>query len=346
MISFYPGPSALWKEMPTWMEEACDCGILSVNHRSAEFAAMLRNTVEQLRQRLEVPEEYGIFFTSSATETWEIILQSLPIKSSAHYFNGAFGQKWFEYGKLLSPRAEAFPFGLSETPTVHFTSSDLVCITHTETSNGTYLPDTFVRQLREASNGQLIAVDATSSMGGISLPWRHADIWFASVQKCLGLPAGMCVVVFSPAAAARAFTLNKDKHYNAFAAAVEQANNWQTTHTPNVLGIFLVGKAMNSLGNINKVHARLDQRKKDWYDFLIHKGWSLLCTNENLQAPTVMAIGGESKWIERVKSETKKAGFMLGNGYGTWKENSFRIANFPAVQNSDHQRLMELLSHL
>jgi phosphoserine aminotransferase len=46
----------------------------------------------------------------------------------------------------------------------------------------------------------LIAVDATSSMAGVELDWQSADIWFASVQKCFGLPAGMAVMVCSPRA--------------------------------------------------------------------------------------------------------------------------------------------------
>lgn len=57
-------------------------------------------------------------------------------------------------------------------------------------------------------------MDATSTMGGINLPWLEADVWFASVQKCLGIPAGLGVLICSPKALERATQLNKKVHYN------------------------------------------------------------------------------------------------------------------------------------
>lgn len=346
MISFYPGPSRIWDETATWVKEACDLGLLSVNHRSKDFAAMLSATTVSLKSTLQIPDEYEIFFTSSATETWEMILQSLPIRASAHYFNGAFGEKWYDYATWLAPKAEAYPFEINEEPVVHFTSADLICITHNETSNATQLSRTFLEKLRKSSEGQLIAVDATSSMAGVSLPWKMADIWYASVQKCFGLPAGLCVVVTSPAAAERAFHLHKSKHYNGFTSAIENARKGQTTHTPNVLGIWLCGKAMEKVKSIIEVEKSLLSRKQIWYDFFISKGWESLIQNPECQSQTVLAVKGEAEWIGKVKSETQKAGFMLGNGYGKWKDTTFRIANFPALQESEHQKLIELLRSL
>jgi phosphoserine aminotransferase len=346
MISFYPGPSAIWDNTAEWMKEACECGILSVNHRSSEFAEMLSTTYANIRHTLQIPDEYEVFFTSSATETWEMILQSMPIKSSAHYFNGAFGQKWFEYGNFLSPKTEAFKFELNEIPTVHFTSSDLICVTHCETSNASRVPDSFFNDLRMHSKGQVIAVDATSSMGGVKLPWENGDIWFASVQKCMGLPAGLCVVVTSPIAAERAFHLRKNKHYNSFTSALENARKLQTTHTPNVLGVYLLGKAMRQMEAIEKIDHQTRQRMKIWYDFLVDMGWSSLVSEKSCQAETVIAISGTKQWIDIVKKNCKSAGFLIGNGYGSWKDSTIRIANFPATKFVDHQRIMEILRTL
>ena len=89
-------------------------GILSINHRSDEFMEMSKKTIGLLRQKLSIPRDYVVFFTSSATECWEIIAQSMVQNKSYHLYNGAFGQKWLEYTKRLLPAAEGFQFSLNE----------------------------------------------------------------------------------------------------------------------------------------------------------------------------------------------------------------------------------------
>jgi phosphoserine aminotransferase len=91
MISFYPGPSRVYDEIPKYVKEAHRKGVLSINHRSEEFMNLYEETVILLKSKLTIPDSYKIFFTSSATECWEIIAQSFIITDSLHIFNGAFG---------------------------------------------------------------------------------------------------------------------------------------------------------------------------------------------------------------------------------------------------------------
>ena len=106
MISFYPGPSRVYDEIPKYVKEALAQGILSMNHRSDEFISLSRKTVALLKTKLSIPKDYTIFFTSSATECWEIIAQSIIQKESTHIYNGAFGEKWYDYTKRLHPEAK------------------------------------------------------------------------------------------------------------------------------------------------------------------------------------------------------------------------------------------------
>ena len=115
MISFYPGPSRVHEKVPAYVKDAYKAGIMSINHRSDDFIRISKRTVSLLRQKLGVPSDYMVFFTSSATECWEIIAQSLISGNSLHHFNGAFGQKWFEYTRRLHPEgAAAFPFQVND----------------------------------------------------------------------------------------------------------------------------------------------------------------------------------------------------------------------------------------
>ena len=91
-ISFYPGPSKVYEKVPKYVMDAYQKGILSINHRSPEFEALFQKTTQLLKKKLQIPEEFNIYFTSSATECWEIIAQSFTQKHSFHLYNGAFGE--------------------------------------------------------------------------------------------------------------------------------------------------------------------------------------------------------------------------------------------------------------
>lgn len=114
MISFYPGPSRVHNEIPAYVKDAFKLGIMSINHRSEDFIKMSEKTVKLLKEKLNIPKSYTIFFTSSATECWEIIAQSLVSDKSYHLYNGAFGQKWFDYTKRIHPMAIPLPFDINE----------------------------------------------------------------------------------------------------------------------------------------------------------------------------------------------------------------------------------------
>ena len=141
MISFYPGPSQVEKNIPKYIQDAYSAGILSINHRSPEFMELAEQVVYELKMKLDIPEEYSVFFVSSATECWEIIAQSLVSRASYHIYNGAFGQKWLSYSKKINPSCEGHRYDINEKLSVDRIvipeSADTLCLTQNETSNGT-----------------------------------------------------------------------------------------------------------------------------------------------------------------------------------------------------------------
>ena len=228
-MTFYPGPSKVYPQVGQYLQDAFAEGILSVNHRSSEFIEITRGAIEGLHQKLNIPEDYFIYFISSATEAWEIIAQSLTRKQSVHYYNGDFGKKWAEYAQKLVFNFEEIPFGINDLPIIDTQKdyNDVVCITQNETSNGTQIKD--LKPFKIAFPEAIIAVDATSSLGGIELAWQQGDVWFASVQKCLGLPAGMGLMICSPQAIKRAEEINDRKYYNSLLFIHENFQKYQTS---------------------------------------------------------------------------------------------------------------------
>lgn len=346
MISFYPGPSRNYDEITDYVSDAARTGILSANHRSAPFIELSRETIGLLRQRVGIPQDYMVFFTSSATECWEIIAQSLVRERSVHLFNGAFGQKWFDYTTRIR-RAESWAFDLEQTTETTVPDNllgDVICVTQNETSNGTQVHDETLAQLRKSHPTSLIAVDATSSMGGVRLTFENADIWFASVQKCFGLPAGLGLMACSPKAIAQALEINETGHYNSITFMKQMMDKWQTSYTPNVLAIYLLMRVLKDSKHISKVDEKIRRRYEQWRDFISdRKSIAHLVHNEAVHSFTVLPIAGSAELISRIKADAQAKGFLLGEGYGSWKEGTFRIANFPAMKKSEIKGLMQFL---
>jgi phosphoserine aminotransferase len=347
MLSFYPGPSKVHPEALDFIREAFDQGIVSINHRSERFESLLKDTLEILHEKWNIPSDYTIYFVSSATEAWEIVAQSLIEKKSLHLFNGAFGKKWAHYTKQIFPEALSIAFdaqaGLETVYPESMNGIDTVCLVQSETSNGTGQNIT-----RAPFGDALITVDATSSMGGIELPWNEADVWLASVQKCLGIPAGLGIMICSPKALARAEKLGHRFHYNDVLLMEENRKRFQTHYTPNVLSIYVLNRLTHHLPNIKQIDFQTRKKMEIWEEYWAkNTSWDLTCLIENpaLRLPTVLALKGDTANIHRIQQKCLSANIELGKGYGEWQSNTVRIANFPSHTEKDIQTLIKLLNH-
>ncbi|HET7178943.1 MAG TPA: aminotransferase class V-fold PLP-dependent enzyme [Chryseosolibacter sp.] len=349
MISFYPGPSRVHGKVPRYVKDAYKDGILSINHRSEEFMKMSERTIHLLKSRLEIPHDYTVFYTSSATECWEIITQSVVNASSYHIHNGAFGSKWFEYAKRIRPGAKSFPFdhnALIDPKKLRPGKEEaVICLTQNETSNGTQVSMETMHAIRAAFPNHLIAVDATSSMAGIYLDFNAADIWLASVQKCFGLPAGLGLLICSPAAMERAKRSGERDHYNSLVFMASMMEKWQTPYTPNVLGIYLLMRVLADSKPIREVHKKIANRYRHWAEFLRDRqSIKHFISNEEARSLTVVPVEAKETLVTSIKARAKKSGILLGEGYGDWKSSTFRIANFPAIRKKEIKTLQDFLT--
>ena len=346
MLSFYPGPSKVHPEALGYIQEAFEQGIVSINHRSERFEKLLEATFEVLHQKWNIPKDYTIYFVSSATEAWEIVIQSLVREKSTHLYNGAFGKKWAHYAGSV---AESIEFRIDQSlaeiaQQIGPIQGDTLCLVQSETSNGTG------QKIRRAdfqlADDAIVAVDATSSMGGIELPWNEADIWLASVQKCMGIPAGMGILICSPKALERAKVLNRATHYNDILFLEENRRMFQTQMTPNVLSIYLVYRLTQQLPALSETHRMTAEKMKRWTDFWDNQAdFSYLIEKPELRLPTVLALTGAPEKIKQLHQICRIKDIELGKGYGKWKETSFRIANFPSHTFEDIETLIQTIKN-
>jgi phosphoserine aminotransferase len=348
MISFYPGPSRVHDAVPSYVKDAYQKGILSINHRSEEFMAISKKTIFLLREKLNVPGNYHVFFTSSATECWEIIAQSLIKSNSYHFYNGAFGEKWYDYTRRLRRQAKSIPFPMDDAldpkKMGNVKKDSVICITQNETSNGTQVALATIRSIKRNNRDCIVSVDATSSMGGITLDFRAADVWYAPVQKCFGLPAGLGILICSPRAIQRAKDIGERQHYNSLLFMTDMMMKWQTSYTTNVLGIYLLQRVLEKSKPIDRVHKKTVERYNQWMTLLSERqGVAPLIKNKAVQSFTVIPVKGSPEITSQLKAESKEKGLFLGEGYGACKLSTFRIANFPALKKKEHKKLMRFL---
>ncbi|MFN8343819.1 MAG: aminotransferase class V-fold PLP-dependent enzyme [Spirosomataceae bacterium] len=360
MITFYPGPSKVYPQVEGYLQDAYRSGILSMNHRSQGFMDVLRETLRLMHAKLNIPDDYTVYLISSATEAWEIIAQSLTAHHSAHHYNGAFGKKWFSYASHIVPQTSGSLFPIDQTLPYHLFEHEnnatrtefnrerlrqyeVLCLTHSETSNGTQIRREELAQMRSMTDA-LMAIDATSSLGGVVFDWTLGDVWLASVQKCLGLPAGMGIMVCSPKALEKAGKVNDVLRYNSLLFIHENFEKYQTHYTPNTLGVYLLMRVMEQVENIRQISRRSEKRAEEWYAFLENEtNWQPLVQNPATRSDTVIAVKGDGQAITEVKKAALQAGITLGNGYGEWKNTTFRIANFPAIEEGEIEKLKEFL---
>jgi phosphoserine aminotransferase len=347
MLSFFPGPSKVHAQVPQWVADAHQQGLLQVNHRSPAFMELYQQTNELLKEKLAIPPQYKLLFASSATECWELLGQSYPDKFSLHFYNGAFGEKWFDWRKRQAPNAAAVPYSASRMLSFKGLPQQLevgaVCVTQSETSNGTMVSNRLLGKLKKAFAPALVFADATSAMGGLYLDWHRADVWFASVQKCFGLPAGLAVMVCSPQAIEQA-KKQPVRHYNHLANIASNAEKWQTTHTPNVLNIYLLKRLAEQMLPIKKQAAKLAERKQWFVNEMQHKArLQQLVPVPRLQLDSVLVFKAKAEQLARLLQGAAEKGIVLGKGYGMLKENTFRVANFPAYTDGDFERLCNVL---
>jgi phosphoserine aminotransferase len=307
MTTFYPGPSKVYPEVADYAAEAVRSGITSLNHRSVGFMDIVRETVRLLHEKLDIPADYHVALVSSATECWEIVVQSLTAEASLHPYSGAFGEKWLDYTHRINSQAvgfNAFDKEASEHGNALYNAflenaddSGTLCLVQNETSNGTQLTmNALLRTRREF--GGIIAVDAVSSMAGIALDWPMADVWFASVQKCFGLPAGLAVLVYSPRALERATAIGERAHYNSLLFIHENFRQFQTPYTPNGLGIYCLMRILQQIPPIAQTDARTRQRAAYWYAFFeteMTNRFRLLIEDADFRSRTVIAVKGRFK---------------------------------------------------
>lgn len=348
MITFNPGPSQLSETIHEGILEIASTGLLSLSHRSKAFASICQKALEGLRKNMFIPDDYRVFFQPSATVAMDTILRNVVVNNSYHFVHGAFSKRFHttatEIGlnatSFNSPWDEAVPWEEAE---IH-PNTELIAITHNETSSGLMWPTETLAAVRKAYPEPLIALDVTSSFGGLHTDWAVADIWFGSVQKCLGLPSGLGFIIVNPRAYEKAIRQIIDlkkrvASWQRFDQLAANIAKYQTVETPNIFAIALLAYAMESW-DLKEIQEEILYKAG-----LIYKQtelWKPYVKERTWLSPTVTNLEVDNFQLFHQKAAAKN--FFLGNGYGKLANSCIRIANFPSVKRENLLALLDAFS--
>ena len=264
-IFFTPGPSALYFTAEDHIKTALKEQIPSISHRSKKFKSIYQHTEAQLRLLMNIPEDFYVLFTGSATEIWERLIQNCVEEQSYHFVNGSFSEKFYAMAlayRKNATRLESEPGSCPDINKIIVSENcELIAITQNETSTGAAQPLEDIYKIKASFPNQLLCVDGVSSLPFIELDFRQIDCAYFSVQKCFGLPAGLGVWIVNQKCYEKALALESKGltigQYHSLPSLIDQAKQFQTPETPNVLNIYLLGKVAEDMmyrgiGNIRK----------------------------------------------------------------------------------------------
>lgn len=349
VLNFTPGPSQLYFTAEDHMRKAFRDGIPSLSHRSKTFESIYKETVEGLKELIGIPEHFTLVFTSSATEVWERIIQNLVENTSHHFVNGAFSKRFYEIALQLNRNSskhevqEGQAFAFSDALPV----TELIALTHNETSTGVSLPMPFINSIKEHKPGVLVAVDAVSSLPYPEFDFSKIDTLFFSVQKGFGLPAGLGVWIVNNRCLQKATSMLANgisigSYHNLPTLHAHGLKN-QTPETPNVLGIYLLGKVIQDMlrRGIATIRRETDYKAAILYQALEqHPVLKPFVMDKTIQSKTVI-VADCGEFTGQLSDYLQSKGLFPGEGYGLFKKQHLRFANFPAHSKEQFELLVD-----
>lgn len=350
-IYFTPGPSQLYHTYQGHFLKALKNDVGSISHRSSQFIKIIEDTTESLKELLDLNDDYHIFFINSANEAWDRIIQNLVLESSHHFTNGSFSKKFYDFAMLhqrkstYTESADGETFNFNSIPE----DAELIGITKNETSVGFQFTEEEIIQLRNAHPNKLIALDMVSATPAIKINLRNVDTAYFSVQKAFGMPAGLGVWIVNDRCISKAEEINKSKSIGAYRSILNLkkfSSKYQTPETPNMIGIYVIGKIAQDYLRYGKERIVNDTTYKSTLIKQLDGSLDLKNFVSSVKNQSLTSHVFTTDRAEEIKKYLAQKGMIIGGGYGNYKDKHIRIANFPAHSKESIEMLFDSIKEL
>ncbi|MEM9859103.1 MAG: aminotransferase class V-fold PLP-dependent enzyme, partial [Bacteroidota bacterium] len=272
-------------------------------------------------------------------EIWERCIQNLVQFESCHFVNGAFSKRFAAISSNLGRQSSCIEVPEGEVVDVESVlipeSCELIAMTQNETSTGAAHTLTDVIKIREGFHDQILALDIVSCVPYVNIDYSKVDTAYFSVQKCFGLPAGLGVWIVNDRCLNRAEELLNQGlsigSYHSLPELLVKSEKHQTPETPNVLGIYLLGKVAEDMLNkgIDMIRRETDYKAAVLYNAIEKSPILSPFVERSINRSKTTIVAKCSVDSGSIIGKLAEKGMIIGGGYSTNKKEHIRIANFP-----------------
>ena len=320
-------------------------------HRSKDFEALFKRTEEKAKKVFYT--QYRVFQgTHSGSGMQEAAMRNFVQDTVLCCVNGAFAERWYDVARSNGKQADRLDveWGMVVTPdrladALKKKHYEAVAIVHNETSTGAENP---VKELaavaHEVSPDTVVMVGAVSSLGGtlIDMDGWGLDFLLTSSQKCFALPPGLSLASANDRAMKKAESVTNRGWYFDLLLMEKHRLKDSTPMTPVMPLIYALDVGLDrmlaeGLENRFARHAAMAKRTQSW---AIEHGMNPM-SPEPYRSKTVSTIQNSHSWdISALNKFLLQRGMRIANGYGLWKDKTFRIAHMGEIQMTDVEALL------
>jgi len=349
------GPSKVRSEAVMALQAEAH-GYLGTSHRQATVRFMVSRLRNGLAELLSLPDGYEVLLGNGGTTMfWDAATFGLIERRSQHLVFGEFSSKFADCAQkaphLDEPSMPKSEPGTAPRPFAE-EGVDLYAFTHNETSTGVAVTP---ERVRDADDGALVAVDATSAAGGLRFDPADTDVYYFAPQKCLASDGGLWLAACSPAALERIERIKAGGRWVPasldLGIALENSRKDQTYNTPALATVFLAVHQVEWIlenGGLEWAAGRCDRSAETIY------GWA---ESTELTTPFVTRTADRSHVVatidlaDRVDAPTvsgvlRRNGIVDTESYRKLGRNQLRVALFPAIEPDDVAALTRCIDHV
>ena len=325
VYNFSAGPAVLPEEvLKEAAEEMLDyrgtgMSVMEMSHRSKAYQAIIDEAEADLRDLLQIPDNYKVLFLQGGASTqFAMIPMNLMKNKVADYIiTGQWAKKaWQEaqkYGKanaIASSADKTFTYipDCSDLPISE--DADYVYICENNTIYGTKykkLPNT---------KGKVLVSDVSSCFLSEPMDVTQYGLVYGGVQKNIG-PAGVVIVIIRE----DLIPETVDDTVPTMLRYSIHAEHGSMYNTPPAYGIYICGKVfkwLKSIGGLEAMKERNEKKAKILYDFLDRsKLFHGTVVKEDRSLMNVPFVTGDTELDAKFVKEAAAAGFVNLKGHRT-----------------------------
>ena len=349
VYNFSAGPSMLPEEvLRTAAEEMMEYGnsgqsVMEMSHRSKEYQAIFDETEANLREIMNIPDDYEVLFLQggASTQFAMVPLNLMTKNGKADYIiTGQWANKAYKeaarYGaarEVASSKDKTFSYIPKTTAADFDPEADYVHICMNNTIYGTKY-----HTLPETGDVPLVA-DISSCILSEPIDVTKFGMLYAGAQKNVA-PAGVTIVI-----------IRKDLIGNAMDITptmlnyVTHSENGSMFNTPPCYAIYIAGltfKWIKKMGGLEKMKEINEKKAKILYDFLDNsKLFKGTVVPEDRSLMNVPFVTGDEELDAKFVAEAKKAGFVNIKGHRS--VGGMRASIYNAMPVEGVEKLVEFM---